>query len=970
MNSGMLHRTRGIAVAVFLGMVWWGIDTVGQPSAGGQPLRGSTPGVVDLAGQWYAAEGDSMAWSGGRFDDSSWQRVELPASWSRLQAEGGLDTQETKLWFRRTLQLPGDWRRSFAPNGLALSIGAGYYGAYDVYAGGAEIGSHRSEGSIPAPRIQLFRIPDHVVDDDGRLVLALAYEPKVWSLNFDFSDTRGPVGESILMGDLETLRQIHRLGHLEAQHARLPFLALAAFIGVSGLYHFQLFIARRRLAAHLWFAALAIIGTGYILLIAFGFDWFESLWVRRRGIGVLTHLSVAAALGFVGALLGRPLLFWERLYQRSHLAIAAGILLVPAGTWIDGSQMARSLYSLPVLAWFTLLILRHGFERRREERFVSFMTALFVGSMALEALAGIIPLKGAFPWAAYTLAALGAALAVAVSNRLSEAQGELQRLRGDLELRVEEGTEELAQANRRLRSEVAERQLVEEAMRMLERAVEQSADGIAVMDLSGSTHFINAAWAEMHGHDVYDVLGYEISLFHTPDQMQNLVYPLMAQVRNQGSFAGEVGHRRKDGSTFPTWMSVTLLQETKGPVGMVAIARDISDRRQAAEEQLRLEKKAQQAEKLESLAILASGIAHDYNNLLTGLLGNTGLLLRELPDGSLERVRVGQIEDAAERAAQLSDQLLAYAGEDQIAPVTTLMNDLIADVRPNLERLVPQGTLLQFQLKEGLPPVEIDRRQIGRILQQLVANAIESIEGVGEGVVTVRTSMVDADHSYFEGAFFDQGKREGRYVFVEVSDSGSGIDDATKARMFDPFFSTKGTGRGLGLASTLGLVRAHGGAIKVYTQKGRGTTFEVLFPVSSGEPEAAVDSVEIEGWRGRGVVLVVDDEELVREVTQDILEGHGFDVLSAADGREALEIFEQRSAEIDAVILDLTMPNVDGEEAFRRMRARDPAVKILLMSGYSQKRARKRLEGEGLAGFLHKPFRPDELVHLLRTILE
>jgi CheY-like chemotaxis protein len=280
---------------------------------------------------------------------------------------------------------------------------------------------------------------------------------------------------------------------------------------------------------------------------------------------------------------------------------------------------------------------------------------------------------------------------------------------------------------------------------------------------------------------------------------------------------------------------------------------------------------------------------------------------------------------------------------------------------------VPEDATLQFQLRRGLPPVEVDPEQIKSVLQNLVKNAGEALVE-GRGVITVRSSQVRAERSYFEGAVVDDGLPAGTYLFFEVSDSGQGVEESSRNRMFDPFFSTKGTGRGLGLASSLGIVRAHRGTIKVYSEPGRGSTFEVILPAAQEQLMVAQEG-SAKDWRGGGTILVVDDEELVREVAQDILEQQGFEVLVAVDGLEAVTVFEQKASIIRAVLLDLTMPGMDGEEAFHAIRGIDSSAVILLMSGYSQQRARQRLEGEGLAGFLHKPFRPRDLLRKIREVL-
>ncbi|MEE8526587.1 MAG: response regulator, partial [Thermoanaerobaculia bacterium] len=275
---------------------------------------------------------------------------------------------------------------------------------------------------------------------------------------------------------------------------------------------------------------------------------------------------------------------------------------------------------------------------------------------------------------------------------------------------------------------------------------------------------------------------------------------------------------------------------------------------------------------------------------------------------------------------------------------------------------------LELHLNEGLPRIEADPVQLGQVMVNLVRNACESI-GDDRGVVAIRTSRVQAERSYFEGAVLDDGQPAGDYVLFEVTDTGCGIDEETRARLFDPFFSTKGRSRGLGLATALGIVRAHKGAIKVFSQVGRGTTFEVLFPATDKRPEAAVSEQDLQRWKGRGRVLVVDDEPLVLEVSKEILEHHDFDVLTATDGRQAVEAYRRQPGEFRAVVLDQTMPVMGGAEAFREIRRIDPDAVVLLMSGFSA-RLGKQLAAEGLAGFLPKPFRPSELVRKVREVLE
>ena len=295
---------------------------------------------------------------------------------------------------------------------------------------------------------------------------------------------------------------------------------------------------------------------------------------------------------------------------------------------------------------------------------------------------------------------------------------------------------------------------------------------------------------------------------------------------------------------------------------------------------------------------------------------------------------------------------------------------MIAEGRPLLEAMLPAGARLEVHLRKDLPPTRLDPDQIRQAIGNLLANAADSLGAEG-GTVMLRTSMVNAKRSYFEGAVLDEGQPAGRYVFVEVSDTGCGMDDETRLRMFDPFFTTKGSGRGLGLAAVLGIVRAHQGVIKVYSQEGRGTTIEVLLPALEAQQPASEDSGSgVQAWKASGLALVVDDETLVRDIASRVLQRQGFEVLAAESGEQALRLFASRRAEIKLVLLDLTMPGMDGEEVARKLLEMEPGACILLMSGYSEQSAMQGLAGAQVRGFLHKPFRPNELIRKVRSVIE
>ena len=394
------------------------------------------------------------------------------------------------------------------------------------------------------------------------------------------------------------------------------------------------------------------------------------------------------------------------------------------------------------------------------------------------------------------------------------------------------------------------------------------------------------------------------------------------------------------------------------------------ERKRAEERQRNLEAKLQQAQKLESLGVLAGGIAHDFNNLLMGVLGNAEVALLELPPESPARGDLQHITTAALRAAELTKQMLAYSGKGKFVVQGLNLTKLVEEMAELLQVSISKNVVLKYNFAKNLPAIEADASQIRQVVMNLIINASEAI-GEKSGVVTVSTSVIEADRSYLTETYLDENLPEGCYVSLEVADTGCGMDEQTQKKIFDPFFTTKFTGRGLGLAAVLGIVRGHGGAVKIYSQPQRGSTFKVLFPASqqpAAEESVGTSATEQE-WRGSGVILVVDDEETVRIAAKLMLERRGFTVLTAEDGRAALEVFRSRVDEIVVVLLDLTMPHLDGEETFRELRRIRSDVRVILSSGYDEQETTSRFAGKGLAGFLQKPYGVGPLGEKIRQVL-
>ncbi len=377
------------------------------------------------------------------------------------------------------------------------------------------------------------------------------------------------------------------------------------------------------------------------------------------------------------------------------------------------------------------------------------------------------------------------------------------------------------------------------------------------------------------------------------------------------------------------------------------------------------------AQKMESLGVLAGGIAHDFNNLLVAILGHADLAARELPRGSPLATRIEQIAVAATRAAELTSQMLVYAGKGKLIAQAIDLSGLVDEISRLLGAALSKKTRVEFQLADDLPRIEGDAGQLRQVAMNLLTNASEAFEG-REGVVSIRTGSVDADRTALSGMLLGEELPEGRYAFIEVEDRGAGMEPETLSRIFDPFFTTKFAGRGLGLAATLGIVRSHRGAIRVDSEKGRGTLFRVLLPVPE-HPVAELAKAELAPNRqfgGAGKVLALDDEAGVLAVVKAMLGEAGFSVLSARSAPDGLEILRTDAGqEIVLAVVDLSVAEAQPglPEALRALR---PGLPILLSSSYVEAEAKSRVPPGAIDSFIQKPYRYAALVEAARRALE
>ncbi|MCP5068824.1 MAG: response regulator [bacterium] len=533
------------------------------------------------------------------------------------------------------------------------------------------------------------------------------------------------------------------------------------------------------------------------------------------------------------------------------------------------------------------------------------------------------------------------------------AREELERYQGQLEASVKESSVELR-----------------ESQGLLRRILESMTDGVLVLDEDFHYVFWNNAMERISKVPRERLIGSDLRPWDVFPHLREGVEELMRQaMRGDGSSRNGIPFRLPDGTEGITDEIYLPLQDDAGRInGIVGVIRDVTQRNQAEKERVELERQVQQAQKMESLGVLAGGIAHDFNNLLMGILGHAELAMGSLESSSPARTDVNGIIESTKRASDLTNQMLAYSGKGRFVVEDLDLSRLVREMINLLEVSVSKKAALRYELEDGLPAIEADGTQIRQVVMNLITNASEAI-GDRSGVISIRTGLADCDREYFKGAYPDEKLSPGAYAYLEVADTGIGMDADTLARIFEPFYTTKFTGRGLGLAAVLGIMRGHRGAIKIHSELGQGTVFKALIPaVDRSATVVADEPLEAPGWHPTGLALLVDDNETVLAVTSQYLERMGCEVITATDGREALEVFEQRSDEISFVILDLTMPHMDGDECFRELRRVRSDVLVILTSGYNEQELTQRFVGHGFAGFLQKPYGAVQLTAKLRGI--
>jgi signal transduction histidine kinase/CheY-like chemotaxis protein len=518
----------------------------------------------------------------------------------------------------------------------------------------------------------------------------------------------------------------------------------------------------------------------------------------------------------------------------------------------------------------------------------------------------------------------------------------------------------------------AREQLREQAA-VLEAILGSAGQGMLVVDSKGEMIYSNRAFREL-----WSVLDADRDLSDSDASLSQVVSQMVDPEDFLGELAsiddGRVDTSRRemllrDGRIVERSSRPLLLDRTIA--GRVWSFFDVTADRVAERERHQLERQMLQAQKMESLGILAGGIAHDFNNLLVGILGNADLALASVDRDAPLHEPLTDIADASRRAAELTNQMLAYSGRSRFILETIDLPGLTRETQHLIEAVISKSARVELDLKP-VSPIEGDPAQLRQVIMNLITNASDALKG-SPGRIRVSTRDVDVGPDELADYELGDSVDAGPFVCLEVSDTGAGMDDEIASRIFDPFFTTKFTGRGLGLSAVLGIVRAHRGAIRVDSRPSRGTTIRMLLPPSLGSV-VSVDAVRpsrppVAGWRGRGTILVADDEPTVLRVVGRTLERAGFDVVTATNGRVALERWAEHGGDFVAVLLDMTMPEQGGLETLVALRASGADVPVVLSSGYSEDEAQAQLDGERPDAFLQKPYATHVLLETLRSVI-
>lgn len=490
-------------------------------------------------------------------------------------------------------------------------------------------------------------------------------------------------------------------------------------------------------------------------------------------------------------------------------------------------------------------------------------------------------------------------------------------------------------------------------------------EGYYEVDLAGSFTFFNKALNDLLGYTPEELMGKNSREYTSPETAQKL-YRTFNTVYKSGVPIKDVDFEiiRKDGTKKNIELSVTLKRTADGSaVGFRGMARDVTERTKAQEERKKLERQLRQSRKMEAVGSLAAGIAHNFNNILMGIQGNTSLMLLQNNNNKRSCIRLGEIEKLIQRGSLLTSQILGYAREGKYEVKSVDINKILQDTAHTFG-MTKKEIQIHYDFAEDITSVLADNDQIQQVLMNIYINAAEAMQQGGDLYIETK----NVTHEYMTDRVYDP--EPGRYVLISITDTGEGMTKKTMDRIFDPFFTSKGLGKGkgMGLASAYGIVKAHRGYIDVFSKRKRGSTFEIFLPASDDEV-LTEKSVFDQIVRGQETILLVDDEDMILDIGEQMLEALGYDVLTASSGLEAVEVYNANQEDIDMVVLDMIMPGMSGGDVYDMLKSMNPAVKVLLASGYSIDGQATEILERGCNGFLQKPFDMRRLSTAIRKVL-
>jgi len=509
--------------------------------------------------------------------------------------------------------------------------------------------------------------------------------------------------------------------------------------------------------------------------------------------------------------------------------------------------------------------------------------------------------------------------------------------------------------------DVAARRRSEEAQKRLATAVEQVAEAIVITDKQGTIQYVNPAFERITGYSKEEAVGQNLRFLTSGEHERKFYEQMWDTIQGGHVWSGQLVNRRKDGHIYHEEATISPVRDASGKiVNFVAVKRDIT-------EHLELSKQLLQAQKMEAVGTLAGGVAHDFNNVLQVALGYSELILGDEGLPQLYRADLQKINESSRRGADLVRRLLTFSRKTEVKPLPLNLNRRIIEVRKMLERTIPKMIDIQLFLDEEPTTINADPTQVDQILMNLAVNARDAMPEGGKLVFETENVVLDEEY-----ALSHLNAKPGHYVLLSIGDTGTGMDKDTLDHIFEPFYTTKETGKGtgLGLAMVYGIVQQHGGHIRCYSEPGEGTAFKIYFPalVSDEEPEKKIARPMPQG--GSETILLVDDEDMIRDLCSRILTKAGYNVITAFNGKEALELYRERRGKISLVILDLIMPEMGGKQCLQELLQIDASVRVIIASGYSARGPTKDALAAGARGFVNKPYDIRQVLEVVRSVLD